>query len=89
MEDLAMAGKPTPESWVGQSVVNGRVVKGVRSRIPTAALSPAMTRRWASLAGRLDGVNELGATLATEDGRLAFFPWTSVARIVLPREKGV
>jgi hypothetical protein len=33
--------------------------------------------------GRLEGVNELGATLATEDGRLAFFPWTSVARIVL------
>jgi hypothetical protein len=33
--------------------------------------------------GRLAGVNDLGATLTTEDGRLAFFPWASVARIVL------
>jgi hypothetical protein len=33
--------------------------------------------------GRLEGINELGATLDTEDGHLAFFPWASVARIVL------
>jgi hypothetical protein len=33
--------------------------------------------------GRLEGVNDLGATLATDDGRLAFFPWDSVARIML------
>jgi hypothetical protein len=33
--------------------------------------------------GRLEGVNDLGTTLVMEDGRLAFFPWASVARIVL------
>jgi hypothetical protein len=33
--------------------------------------------------GRLEGVNDLGVTLTMEDGRTAFFPWASVARIVL------
>jgi hypothetical protein len=35
--------------------------------------------------GRLEGVNDLGATLAVEDNCLAFFPWASVARIMLAR----
>jgi hypothetical protein len=33
--------------------------------------------------GRLEGVNDLGSTLAMEKGRLTFFPWYSVARIML------
>jgi hypothetical protein len=33
--------------------------------------------------GRLEGVNDLGVILTMKDARIAFFPWASVARIVL------
>ena len=36
-----------------------------------------------AFSGRLEGVNDLGLTLAMENARIAFFPWSSVARIVL------
>jgi hypothetical protein len=78
-----MAGKPTPESWVGQGVAiwarcEGRPFEDAHGRL-VAGYEQAM----GEFSGRLEGVNELGATLATEDGRPAFFPWTSVARIML------
>ena len=78
-----MAEESTPESWVGQGVAiwarcEGRPFEDAHGRV-VAGYEQAM----GEFSGRLEGVNELGATLATEDGRLAFFPWTSVARIVL------
>ncbi len=72
-----------PRSWVGQDVViwasseghpfedtHGRIVSGYDQAI-------------GQFSGRLDSVNDLGVTLTMEDGRTAFFPWASVARIVL------
>jgi hypothetical protein len=78
-----MAEESTPESWVRQGVMiwarcEGRPFEDAHGRL-VAGYEQAM----GEFSGRLEGVNDLGATLATEDGRLAFFPWTSVARIVL------
>ena len=78
-----MAGEQTPESWVGQGVAiwaraEGRPFEDVHGRI-----APGYSQAMGEFSGRLEGVNDLGATLATEDGRLAFFPWASVARIML------
>jgi hypothetical protein len=56
---------------------------------PHGRVVPGYDQAIGEFSGRLEGVNDLGATLATEDGRLAFFPWTSIARIVLARGKGV
>ena len=72
-----------PKSWVGQDVMvwaraEGHPFEDAHGRI-VAGYDQAM----GEFSGRLEGVNELGAILATEDGRLAFFPWASVARIVL------
>ena len=72
-----------PKSWVGQDVVvwaraEGRPFEDAHGRI-VAGYDQAM----GEFSGRLEGVNELGAILAMEDGRHAFFPWASVARIVL------
>jgi hypothetical protein len=46
-------------------------------------IAPGYGQAMGEFSGRLEGINELGATLATENGQLAFFPWASVARIVL------
>ena len=78
-----MAGERTPESWVGQGVAiwaraEGRPFEDAHGRI-VRGYDQAM----GEFSGRLEGVNDLGATLTTEDGHLAFFPWASVARIVL------
>jgi hypothetical protein len=83
-----MAGKPTPESWVGQGVMiwarsEGRSFEDAHGRVV-----PGYDQAIGEFSGRLESVNDLGATLATVDGRLAFFPWTSIARIVLARGKG-
>ena len=72
-----------PRSWIGQDVViwarsEGHPFENAHGRI-VSGYDQAMDQ----FSGRLEGVNELGATLATEHGRLAFFPWASVARIVL------
>ena len=83
-----MAGKPTPESWVGQDVVIWAPSEGPPFEDAHGRVVPGYDQAMGEFSGRLEGVNDLGATLATEDGRLAFFPWTSVARIVLARGKG-
>jgi hypothetical protein len=73
----------TPRSWVGQEVAiwaraEGHPFEDTHGRI-VAGYDQAMDK----FSGRLEGVSDLGATLATEEGRFAFFPWASVARIVL------
>ena len=78
-----MAGERTPVSWVGQDVTiwaraEGRPFEDAHGRI-VSGYDQAM----GEFTGRLASVNDLGATLTTEDGHLAFFPWASVARIVL------
>ena len=72
-----------PRSLVGQDVVvwaraEGHPFEDVHGRI-VAGYDQAMRE----FSGRLESVNDLGAALAMEDGRLAFFPWYSVARIML------
>lgn len=72
-----------PRSWVGQDVViwarsEGHPFEDAHGRI-VAGYDQAMDK----FSGRLEGVNDLGATLAIEDGVLAFFPWDAVARIMM------
>jgi hypothetical protein len=72
-----------PRSWVGQAVVilaraEGHPLEDTHGRI-VSGYDQAM----GEFSGRLEGVNDLGPTLTMEDGRLALFPWASVARIVL------
>jgi hypothetical protein len=83
MEDLAMAGERTPESWFGQGVVIWARAEGQPFEDTHGRIVPGYNQAMGEFSGRLEGVNELGATLATENGQLAFFPWASVARIVL------
>jgi hypothetical protein len=72
-----------PRSWVGQDVViwarsEGHPLEDTHGRI-VSGYDQAM----GEFSGRLEGVNDLGPTLAMENGSLAFFPWASVARIML------
>jgi hypothetical protein len=72
-----------PRSWVGQAVVilaraEGHPLEDTHGRI-VSGYDQAM----GEFSGRLEGVNDLGATLTMEDTRIVFFPWASVARIVL------
>jgi hypothetical protein len=72
-----------PGSWVGQDVViwarcEGHPLEDTHGRT-VAGYDQAM----GEFSGRLQGVNELGATFTMENARIAFFPWSSVARIVL------
>ncbi len=72
-----------PRSWVGQDVViwarcEGHPFEDTHGRI-IAGYDQAM----GEFRGRLQDVNELGATVTMEEARIAFFPWASVARIVL------
>ena len=72
-----------PRSWVGQAAVilaraEGHPLEDTHGRI-VSGYDQAM----GEFSGRLEGVNDLGPTLTMEDGRLALFPWASVARIVL------
>ena len=78
-----MAGERTPESWVGQGVTIWARAEGRPFEDAHGRIAPGYDRAMGKFSGRLESVNELGATLAAEDGQLAFFPWTSVARIVL------
>ena len=78
-----MAGERTPESWVGQGVAIWARAEGRPFEDAHGRIAPGYDQAMGEFSGRLEGVNDLGATLATEDGRLAFFPWASVARIVL------
>ena len=72
-----------PRSWVGQAVViwaraDGHPFEDTHGRI-VYGYDQAMGR----FSGCLEGVNDLGTTLTMEDGHLAFFPWASVARMLL------
>ena len=78
-----MAGERTPESWVGQGVAIWARTEGRPFEDAHGRIVPGYGQAIGEFSGRLESVNELGATLAIEDGRLAFFPWASVARIVL------
>jgi hypothetical protein len=78
-----MAGQRPPESWVGQGVTIWARAEGRPFEDAHGRIASGYDRAMGKFSGRLESVNELGATLAAEDGQLAFFPWTSVARIVL------
>jgi hypothetical protein len=72
-----------PRSRVGQDVVIWARSEGHPFEIAHGRIAAGYDQAMGEFSGRLESVNELGATLATEHGRLAFFPWASVARIVL------
>jgi hypothetical protein len=72
-----------PRSWVGQDVVIWARSEGHPFEDAHGLIVAGYDQAIGEFSGRLGGVNDLGATLAMEDARLAFFPWDSVARIVL------
>jgi len=78
-----MARERTPESWVGQGVAIWASAEGRPFEDAHGRIAPGYGQAMDEFSGRLEGINELGATLATENGQLAFFPWASVARTVL------
>jgi hypothetical protein len=78
-----MAGERTPVSWVGQDVTIWARAEGRPFEDAHGRIAPGYDQAIGEFSGRLEGIDELGASLATEDGHLAFFPWASVARIVL------
>ena len=73
-----MAEERTPESWVRQSVAIWARAEGRPFEDAHGHIVPGYDQAMGEFSGRLEGINELGATLAEEDGRLAFFPWASV-----------
>jgi hypothetical protein len=72
-----------PRSWVGQDVVIWARSEGHPFEDAHGCIAAGYDQAMGEFSGRFEAVNELGATLATEHGRLAFFPWASVGRIVL------
>ena len=72
-----------PRSWVGQDVVIWARSEGHPFEDAHGRIVPGYNQAMGEFSGRLEDVNDLGATLATEEARLAFFPWDSVARIML------
>ena len=78
-----MAGERTPESWVGQGVVIWARAEGRPFEDAHGRIAPGYDQAMGEFRGRLEGVNDLGTTLAMKDSQLAFFPWASVARIVV------
>jgi hypothetical protein len=80
-----MAGEQIPESWVGQRVAIWARAEGQPFEDSHGRIVAGYDQAMGEFSGRLEGVNDLGATLAEEDNRLAFFPWASVARIMLAR----
>jgi hypothetical protein len=72
-----------PRSWVGQDVVIWARSEGHPFEDTHGLVAAGYDQAIGEFSGRLEGVNDLGSTLAMEDGRIAFFPWSSVARIVL------
>ena len=72
-----------PRSWVGQTVVVWARAEGHPFEDTHGHIVSGYDQAMGQFSGRLEGVNDLGTTLTMEDGRLAFFPWASVARIVL------
>lgn len=80
-----MAGEQIPESWVGQRVAIWARAEGQPFEDSHGRIVAGYDQAMGEFSGRLEGVNDLGATLAVEDNCLAFFPWASVARIMLAR----
>lgn len=78
-----MAEEQIPESWVGQGVAIWARAEGHPYEDSHGRIVPGYDQAIGEFSGRLESVNDLGATLAMKDGCLAFFPWASVARIVL------
>jgi hypothetical protein len=72
-----------PRSWVGQDVVIWARSEGHPLENTHGLVAAGYDQAMGEFSGRLEGVNDLGSTLAMEKGRLTFFPWYSVARIML------
>ncbi len=72
-----------PGSWVGQDVVIWARSEGHPFEDTHSLIAAGYDQAMGEFSGRLESVNDLGSTLAMENGRLAFFPWHSVARIIL------
>jgi hypothetical protein len=72
-----------PRSWVGQAVVILARAEGHPLEDTHGRFVSGYDQAMGEFSGRLEGVNDLGATLTMEDARIVFFPWSSVARIVL------
>ncbi|MCA1729881.1 MAG: hypothetical protein LC751_10895 [Actinobacteria bacterium] len=78
-----MAEEQIPESWVGKSVTIWARAEGHQFEDAHGRMVPGYNQAIGEFSGRLESVNDLGASLAMKDGHLAFFPWYSVARIML------
>jgi hypothetical protein len=72
-----------PRLWVGQDVVIWARSEGHPFEDTHGHIAAGYDQAMGEFSGRLEGVSDLGSTLAMENGRLAFFPWYSVARIIL------
>ncbi len=72
-----------PRSWVGQAVVIWARAEGYPLEDTHGRTVSGYDQAMGQLSGRLEGVNDLELTLAMENARIAFFPWSSIARIVL------
>ncbi len=72
-----------PRSWVGQAVVIWARAEGHSLEDSHGRIVSGYGQVMGQFIGRLESVNDLGVTLTMEDARIAFFPWASVARIVL------
>ena len=72
-----------PRSWIGQDVVVWARCEGYPLEDTHGRIVSGYDQAMGEFSGRLEGVNDLGPTLAMENARIAFFPWASVARIVL------
>jgi hypothetical protein len=72
-----------PRSWVGQDVAIWARCEGQPFEDAHGLVAAGYDQAMGEFNGRLEGVNDLVPTLTMEDGRLAFFPWASVARIML------
>ena len=72
-----------PRSWVGQDVVIWAHCEGHSFEDTHGRIVPGYDQAMGEFSGRLQGVNDLGATLKMEDARIAFFPWASVVRMLL------
>ena len=73
-----------PRSWIGQDVVIWARSEGHPFEDAHGLVVAGYDQAMGEFGGRLEGVNDLGATLEMEDNRLGFFPWHAVARIILP-----
>jgi hypothetical protein len=74
-----------PRSWVGQAVVILARAEGHPLEDTHGHIVSGYDQAMGEFSGRLESVNDLGATLTMEDTRIVFFPWSSVAKIVLAR----